>query len=184
MREALRKLAMLTALAVLAGAMAPCQAAPRQRPVKGGPVNTGPGSLEAVRRQLQGTWQLTQFEMYPQPGKPVVLNAQALLTYDDFGNLTVQGEVREALPGESAPPKNPMLNYSGRAVIDPVRQEMRLQDATSGMEGTGKVDPAVKKELDPSRVRKFEFTSDGLLKISILDAKGQVASVATFKRQP
>ena len=183
MRDTFRTLTTLATMAALAGTIAVCQAAPRQRPVKGGPTNTGPGSLEAVRRQLQGTWQLTQFEMYPEPGKPVVLNAQALLTYDDFGNLTVKGEVRQALPGESAPPKNPMLNYSGRAVIDPVRQEMRLQDATSEMEGTGKVDPAVKKELDPSRVRKFEFTSDGLLKISILDAKGQVASVATFKRQ-
>lgn len=42
-----------------------CAASPRQRPVEGGPVSTGPGSLEFTRRQLEGN-QLVSSVVDPQ----------------------------------------------------------------------------------------------------------------------
>lgn len=48
-----------------------CHAAPRGRPVKMGPVDTGPQSVEATRRQLEGAWELVKLETYPAPGKVV-----------------------------------------------------------------------------------------------------------------
>ena len=63
---------------------------PKVRPIKGGPVDTGAGSLTAARAYLEGRWTLESFEVH-QPGKPVfTLKGQGSLTYDDFGNLTME----------------------------------------------------------------------------------------------
>ena len=55
---------MLLGISLLAG----CAPAPRARPVKMGDVDTGTNSLEATRRQLEGTWDLTALEIYDPPG--------------------------------------------------------------------------------------------------------------------
>ena len=42
-----------------------CAPAPRVRPVKEGPVDTGSGTLTAARKYLEGTWTLVSFELFP-----------------------------------------------------------------------------------------------------------------------
>jgi hypothetical protein len=72
-----RFLAVTLALApaVWLGACAPSA---RQRPVEGGPVNTGAGSLEATRRH-EGTWTLTK-PVLNQSGQLTAVRAKAQLT--------------------------------------------------------------------------------------------------------
>ena len=66
--------------------------APSQR----GPVDTGPGSLAAARKYLQGRWSLLSFEVFPPGETPIRVSGAGTLTYDAFGNLTVEIRVDEA----------------------------------------------------------------------------------------
>ncbi len=90
-------------------AVAGCAAAPRQRPIPVGPVDTGAGSLEAVRRQLSGTWELVSFEAFTGRGQSSRVPASGRLTYDEFGNLTVQGQ----LDDDDGRGRTTLLNMSG-----------------------------------------------------------------------
>jgi hypothetical protein len=133
-----------------------------------GPVDTGPTSLEAVRRQLQGTWDLVSLDTFPTPGGAAVplSGAKAVLTYDDYGNLTMRGTA-----------STPLLEYSGRAVIDVVKQQLYLRSIT----GSGGAEE-LPQELDFASTRKYAFEGD-LLKISTIDAQGRITATAVWKRR-
>ena len=76
----------VAALMLLAAAAAVYSGEPRQR----SKVDTGPGSLTAARKYLEGRWGLESFEVRP-PGKPPIqLKGSGVLNYDDFGNLTME----------------------------------------------------------------------------------------------
>src|SRR5215470_6861848 len=111
MRQRLAYLLLATlALPLAAG----CPSAPRSRPVKMGPTDTGAGTVENERRRLKGTWQLASLQMLSQSGEMLIVQAQGLLTYDDFGNLTMKGTVTGSTDIDPS-----ALNISGRATIDP-----------------------------------------------------------------
>ena len=78
-------------VAVLSAAAACATSRPRQRPIEGGAVNAGPGSLEAVRRQLEGSWALVSAEVVSASGARQALKASAVLSYDAYGNLSLKG---------------------------------------------------------------------------------------------
>jgi uncharacterized protein RhaS with RHS repeats len=148
--------------AVLTGALG-CAGAPRERPVKAGPVATGPDTLEAVRRQIEGTWDLVSLQVLTPDGQTVTRPAGGRLTYDAYGNMSMEGS------GENAQ----LIAFKGRAVIDPVRREIRLAD----LEGSG----ALPSQASADKVRHYEF--DGpLLKTSVRDASGRVTAVVTWRR--
>ena len=102
-RSILLAVAMLAVAASLA-----CEAQPRQRPLDVGPVASGPGTIEFERRRLAGSWRLDRFEVMDSAGSPRVVRAEAMLTYDEFGNLSVQGKLLEPIPGE----KRSNIRYS------------------------------------------------------------------------
>jgi len=158
------------ALSVLPG----CAKTARERPVKMGDVDTGPGSLEAVRRQLQGTWELVSLAVVPQGGgEPVPLKARGTLTYDEFGNLTVDAQTDDPNAPQAARTAN-LLTFKGRAVIDAAKSELKLMDVT------GSVDPNT--VISTERRRRFAFEGD-LLKLSSLEPNGQIAATATWRRR-
>ena len=158
------------ALLVLPG----CAKTARERPVRMGDVDTGAGSLEAVRRQLQGTWELVSLAVVPPGGgAPVPLAAKGTLTYDEYGNLTVDAHTDDPNAPQAARSAN-LLSFKGRAVIDAARSELKLMDVT------GSVDPAT--VISTERRRRFAFEGD-LLKLSSLEPDGQVAATATWRRR-
>jgi hypothetical protein len=161
-------------IAAVLMATAGCAAAPRQRPIKiGDPVNTGPGSMEAIRRQLQGTWTLIALESVPPSGGArVPIAATGTLVYDDFANLTIDGRTTDPAAPVAARERS-MVSFKGRAVIDAAKQELKLMDLT------GNVDP--NEVLSPERRRKFEFDAD-LLKLSSIDERGDITAVSTWRR--
>ncbi len=163
------------ALIVVAALLAGCKAQPRIRPVKAGDVDTGANSVEAARRQLEGTWDLESLETYSPPGGSPTKSegASAVLTYDAYGNLNIMGK-----PGSSGsmPAAVELLTYEGRAVIDPVKQELKLQ-AVKGNTG------ALGKDVGVERVRRYKIES-GVLTISVVDpASGQVSATTTWKKR-
>ena len=161
------------AVGVLAAGCA-TPAAPRSRPVKMGDVDTGAGSLESVRRQLQGTWELVSLAVVPGGGgAPVPLAARGTLTYDEYGNLTVDAHTNDPNAPQAAQSAN-LLSFKGRAVIDAPKSELKLMDVT------GSVDPNT--VISTERRRRFAFEGD-LLQLSSLQPDGQVAATATWKRR-
>ena len=164
---------MLLAL-VSVGVLGGCAAGPGTRPMKGADVDTSSGSLEAVRRQLQGTWELVSLAVVPPGGgAPVPLAARGTLVYDEYGNLTVDAHTNDPNAPEAARTAN-LISFKGRAVIDAPKSELKLMDVT------GSVDPNT--VISTERRRRFAFDGD-LLKLSSLQPDGQVAATATWKRR-
>jgi len=149
---------------------------PRQRPVEGGAVDAGAGSLAAVRRQLEGTWNLVSAEVLSAAGVKTPIKASAVLTYDAYGNLSLKGDYED--PSATAEQKA-ALNFTGRAVIDTQRQVLRLLDVKqSESEFT-----ALPAEMAARRERAYAFEGD-LLTLTVKDSAGRVTAVNTWRKQP
>jgi hypothetical protein len=155
-----------------APALAGCQAAPRARPVKMGPVDTGLESVEAARRQLKGTWELVSLDVFSPSGERQAAQASGQLTYDEFGNLAMKGTITG---GAQIDPS--ALNLTGRVAIDPVAHTLKITAVDAASTDDRRVDP----KLDASKVRYYEFAGD-LLKTTVKDASGKTTATATWKR--
>ena len=110
-------------------------------------------------------------------GKPWAIKAEALLTYDEYGNLTVRGKLLEPLPGEKFI-EQPTLEYAGPIVIDAQKHEFRLGTikTTEGLE------PGLEPTIGPSLLRRYELT-DKTLRITYLNQKGASTAIASFVRE-
>lgn len=150
-----------------------CAAQPRQRPIELGAVNTGPGSLEQVRRQLAGTWQLESLDLHSATGEVRRVKGSGSLTYDEYGNLRVMGKVDEPLEGVEAG----LLQYEGRAVIDPVKSELRLLDVTGDAARGGSAADFVAA----ANVRRYRFEGN-LLHISVVNDRGETTATSVWRR--
>src|SRR5262245_32180084 len=164
----------LTATALLAWC-AGCAPAPIYRPIKVGDVDTGTNSVEAVRRQFEGTWTLDHYYVY-EGDKRRRLDATAELVYDEFGNLKMRGELKRPTAAATAAPV--LLNFSGRAVIDPTKRQMRLMAVNS----TGDAIPsAIADQVDPASLRHYEFQGENLW-LTISGADGKPTASSSWKR--
>ena len=99
-----------------------CAAAPRRGQIPIGDVESGPGSLTATRKALEGTWTLDSLEVIDAAGVRRPVKSGGQLTYDDFGNMTMEIRVDEPtallLEGVGIRTTNGMLSTKGRTVID------------------------------------------------------------------
>jgi hypothetical protein len=166
------KTLLAVAAAAVATTMMACAAAPLQKPVTGGPVDTGAGSVEALRRQLQGRWELVALESVPpRGGARVPIKATGTLTYDEFGNLTIDARTTDPDAPVAAREKD-LLAFKGRAVIDAARRELQLMDVTGNVDAD--------EVLSTERRRRFEFGA-GTLKLSSVDEHGEVTAISTWR---
>ena len=164
------------AVAVLFG-VAGCAAAPRQRPIKGGPVDEGPGSLTAARKFLEGRWSLESFEVFP-PGKPAIApRASGTLQYDEFGNLTIEIRADQAasdlLRAAGIDIRDGVISSSGRTAVD--MPNRTLTYAIQGQPTTG-IGP-----LAPTRPRHWQVDGD-ILTLTTKDDAGTALSVGRWKK--
>ena len=173
----MKRFLLLTGAMLAVAASLACEAQPRQRPLDVGPVASGPGTIEFERRRLQGTWALDRFEVIDAAGASQVVRAEAILTYDEYGNLTVRGKLLEPLPSANAV-EYPMLEYAGPIVIDPPKQQFRL----GAVKVASPVDPTLEGSIDPAFLRKYEL-SETSLKISYLNPAGRTTAIASFTRK-
>ena len=150
-----------------------CKADPRVRPVKMGPVDTGATSIEAVRRQLKGTWELTALELFSPTGEKIPAQATGRLQYDEYGNIAMQGTVKPGGPQIDGS----VLNLTGRVAIDPTTSTLRITKVEAATADDKRVDP----QLAAANVRYYEITGD-VLKTTVKDAKGTTTATATWKR--
>ena len=156
-------------LVTMGGCAAPSRA--RVRPVEMGPVDTGAGSVENARRQLAGSWILASYTVHDAAGAATLVPASAKLTYDEYGNLTIEGSIQGA--DARALQSAGFLNYKGRAVIDAAKQQLKLLDLT----GTGDVPSSV----DVRAVREYRIDGNRL-DITAKDGSGRILAVASWTR--
>jgi hypothetical protein len=167
-----RTQAICLAAALAAPLLAACESAPRARAVKMGPVDTGGDSVEAARRQLKGTWELTTLELIAPDGARTPVEATGRLQYDDFGNLSMRGNVTGSQHIDPS-----VLNLTGQVAIDPAAHTLRFRGIKAETADDRLIDP----KLDAAHVRYYEFTGD-LLITTVKDAAGAPTAVATWKR--
>ncbi len=160
------------AVATLALLICGCESAPRARAVKMGPVDTGASSVESVRRQLKGTWELTALEIYSPTGEKLTPQASGRLEYDEYGNLAMKGTVEGTAAIDPS-----VLNLTGQVAIDPTARSFRIVKVASASADDRRVDP----QLDASHTRYYEFI-DNLLKTTLKAADGRTTATATWKR--
>jgi hypothetical protein len=165
-------------MAILVGISA-CAAAPINKPIEGGPVDTGAGSLTQARKFLEGRWALESFEVHP-PGKPAVtLKGQGSLTYDDFGNLRMEIRADQAaadqLRAAGIDIRDGIISSDGRTAVDMANRTLTYTIQGQPAAGAG--------PLAMNRPRHWQVDGD-LLTLTTRDDAGNVASVGKWRKTP
>ena len=160
---------------LVAGAVG-CSSAPRQRPVKGGPVEQGAGTLTEARKYLEGRWALESFEVYP-PGKAAItLKGSGTLTYDQFGNLRIEIRADQAssdlLRAAGIDIRDGVISSDGRTAVD-------LQNRTLTYVVPGQ--PNTTGPLALTRPRHWEVEGN-LLTLTTQDDNGKPLSVGRWRK--
>ncbi len=155
-----------------------CAAAPRERPVEGGPVDTGPGTLASARKFLEGRWQLETFEIHRPGQPPLVLKGAGTLIYDDMSNLRMEVRADEAsadmLRAAGVDIRDGIISTEGRTAID-----LQNRTLTYMLEGQA---PLVKGgPLAMERPRHWVVDANTLT-LTTKDDAGRPLSVARWKR--
>lgn len=133
------------------------------------------GNVEIVRRQLAGTWDLVSLEASPETGGArAQITAAGVLTYDEFGNLTIDAHTTDP-DAPVAAREVPRVSFKGRAVIDAPKSELQL------MALTGNVDP--NEVLSPERRRRYVFEGVDKLTLESYDKNGAVTAISVWKRR-
>lgn len=148
-----------------------CTATPRAKPIPTTKIDTGPGSLQAARRALEGTWTLVSLDVM-EGGAPRRVPASGTLTYDAYGNMTIEGKI------DDDPARTPtFLAYRGRIVIDTARKQFYPADLVSG----APVDQSALAPVSPDKARRYEVTADTLT-VTYMDAAAKPTAVASWRR--
>lgn len=165
------------AVVTLALGLQACAGAPSQKPVKGGPVDQGPGSIVSARAFLEGRWTLESFEVYP-PGKPpITLKGSGTLSYDEFGNLKMDiradQTTSDILRAAGVEISDGVISSNGRTVVD-----MQNKTLTYVMEGQP---PSGTGPLATNRPRHWQVEGT-LLTLTTQDDAGKPLSVGKWRK--
>lgn len=150
-------------------------------PVSAQKTESGPGSLTAARKYLEGRWSLMTFDVFPPGQPPVSVKGQGTLTYDDFGNMQVEirvaPDVVEPLREAGVPTNNGTLSMSGRTAID--LQQHTLTYFLPKQPPLGA--PSGPLALNRKRYWRVD---DKVLTLTTRGDDGKPLSVATWKKVP
>jgi hypothetical protein len=151
----------------------PVQTIERNRPAKGGDVTAGGGTLESVRRQLEGTWQLMSLQVVGANGAATTVPATGKITYDAYGNFDLDIDVKDPAALAALGAQSASIDLKGRAVIDVAKSSLRVQGAEAA--------PGTSAPENIERVRFYELQGDTLT-LTAKDATGKVTGVTSWKR--
>ncbi len=150
-----------------------CAAGPRSRPIPTQPIDTLEGSLQSVRRQFAGAWDLVTYETLD-TGTSVLVPATGQILCDEFGNIEFVGEIdRTAEAGIVE-----TLNGAGRLAIDVPMQRFMILD----LEGNLNLGQDEFAAAPADRFRYYEFDGDELL-ITVKDESDRTTANVTYRRR-
>jgi hypothetical protein len=152
-------------------------AAPRQK----GPVDTGPGTLAAARKYLEGRWRLLSFEILPPGGTPIRVLGAGTLTYDAIGNLNVEIRVdrttAQALDVAGFATTQGALSTRGPTVLD-----LQARTLTYVLEGQVPLG-APSGPLALNRPRHWQVEGN-VLTLTTKGEDGQPVSIGRWEKAP
>ena len=165
------------ALAIAILGLAPPGCAPKGQRDLAGPVDTGPMTLAAARRYLEGRWALESFEVM-EPGKPPIkLKGSGTLTYDNMSNLRMEiradQDSADALRAAGIDIRDGLISTNGFTSVD-----LQNRTLTYRLEGQN---PLVRGPLGMHRPRHWEVTEDTLT-LTTKDDEGRPVSVGRWKK--
>ena len=159
--------------------LAGCASAPRQRPVKGGAVDTGMNSTQAARKYLEGTWSLVSFDIYPPGRDPIQLKGSGTLMYDAFGNLRMEiradQSAADLLDKAGIASRNGVISTDGRVVVDMAGQTLTY--VLEGQPATG----TPSGPLAANRPRYWQVEGN-MLTLTTKDDQGKPLSVGRWRK--
>lgn len=159
------------ALAALAFAWS-CAAGPRPGQIPIGDIESGPGSLTATRKALEGTWTLDSLEVVDAKGARRPVKAGGQLTYDSFGNMTVRGVIEDPALRDTL-----VLEYTGRITIDNVKHEFYPADLQSDRP----VEASDIGPISPDKVRRYELAGNSFV-VTYIDKAANPTAVIRWRR--
>jgi hypothetical protein len=155
-----------------------CAAAPRERPIELGPVDTGPQTLASARRFLEGRWRLETFEIHEPGMPPLLLKGSGTLIYDAMSNLRMEVRADPAsadrLRAAGIDIRDGIISTEGRTAID-------LQNRTLTYVLDGQAPLVQRGPLAMERPRHWVVDADTLT-LTTNDEAGRPLSVARWKR--
>ena len=173
--ESHRRVVFLLALALSAS----CAAKPLDRPMRTGPVATGPGTLAEARAYLNGRWTLVSMDLFPPGQPPIHAGATGTLVYDEYANLEIalrfDADTTRAADLLGIPVPDGMLTTTGRTIID-----VNTKSITYLLEGQAP-NRAPAHPLDTARPRYWEVDGNTLT-LRTKDAAGNVLSVTVWRK--
>ena len=146
-----------------------------------GPVDTGPGTLSAARKYLEGRWRLLTYEVRL-PGKPpIILKNDGTLLYDAFGNLTIEvhvdPETAATLREGGIPTTDGVLKTSGKTAIN-----LQARTLTFLVEGAPKLG-APSGPFALNRPRHWQIEGN-VLTLTTNGDDGKPASIGRWEKTP
>ena len=132
-------------------------------------------ALQTVKNRFTGHWELVSFISYPAEGGERDNNYIGRIMYDNNDQMSAQGMPKD-LPARAAQSTTNVAG--GFAYWGPVTWDISQNKVTHHVEGS----PTRGSWVGEDNVRYYEFTSDGLLKLSIRDENGRTTGTLTWKR--
>lgn len=144
-------------------------------------VESGPGTLTAARKYLEGRWTVLSYEVLPPGRPPIQLKGTGLLTYDAYGNLDIELQVSDqATAAELARAGVPLtggsLSTKGRTRIDMQNQTLSYILDEKAPTPTAKDSP-----LALNRLRYWKVEGN-VLTLTIKDDAGQPIAVSRWQK--
>ncbi len=133
------------------------------------------GDLEAVKAQFVGHYELVIYESFRPNGEVVDMNYVGRILYDEHDNMSAIGMPKDlpARAQESSERVQDGFAYWGKVSFDLPNGIVIHHVEGSPTRGSW---PGV------DNIRYFEFTDEGLLKLSLKNAEGQTTGTLTWRK--
>jgi hypothetical protein len=178
----------LAALCV-AAAVSACAAKPRERPLPIGDVAAGPNTVEAVRKQIQGSWVMTSLEVTAVDGRKAALDAAGSMTFDAFGNMAIEYKLsdaaQKALQGLGINQPTPVISTTGSVAINPVTREVTYMGETDTQRALNFDRELAERRANPfalERKRYYELGADGTMTLNTHYDDGKTAATSKWRK--
>ena len=133
------------------------------------------GDLEAVKAQFVGHYELVIYESFRPNGEVVDMNYVGRILYDEHDNMSAIGMPKD-LPARAQ--ESSELVQGGFAYWGKVSFDLPNGIVIHHVEGS----PTRGSWPGVDNIRYFEFTDEGLLKLSLKNAEGQTTGTLTWRK--
>jgi len=133
------------------------------------------GDLEAVKAQFVGHYELVIYESFRPNGEVVDMNYVGRILYDEHDNMSAIGMPKD-LPARAR--ESSELVQGGFAYWGKVSFDLPNGIVIHHVEGS----PTRGSWPGVDNIRYFEFTDEGLLKLSLKNAEGQTTGTLTWRK--